>query len=292
MHQYLDAWSIRPVHISPLTSGTNNTSWLVQTEEGEEYVLRITPGRHNVSRILYEIQLLIKLAKQQLSFSLPVPLSTHTGEHLLHDGTALVALMRRLPGKGSGAPTERHHLPLVRAAGVALAQLDSALATLDLPAPEQTAFGDFAHAYPLVPDPLAALKRLPLEPEQSNRLRALLTDIMERTPGLYQRLPQQLLHRDYDPANILVQGNQVTAVLDFEFAGTDLRVLDLCVALSWWPVYLMGSEQEWEVIDAFGRAYTAHLPLHKDELLVPPDVLRLRDAASLIHRIGRYLAGL
>lgn len=84
----------------------------------------------------------------------------------------------------------------------------------------------------------------------------------------------------------------VTAVLDFEFAGKDVRMLDLCTALSWWPINLMGTGKEWEVIDAFGAAFVHDFPLNEEELQAIPAILRLRDAGSLIHRIGRYLAGL
>ncbi len=92
--------------------------------------------------------------------------------------------------------------------------------------------------------------------------------------------------------NILVDDQQVTAVLDFEFAGTDIRVLDLCVALSWRPVNPMGTGKEWDLIDAFGTAYMTHFPLSEGELLAIPDALRLRDATSLVHRMGRYFVGL
>jgi Ser/Thr protein kinase RdoA (MazF antagonist) len=115
---------------------------------------------------------------------------------------------------------------------------------------------------------------------------------LEKVPDLYRRLPQQLLHRDYDPSNILVDNQQVTAVLDFEFAGPDLRVLDVCVALSWWPVDLLGTGKEWDVIDALGISYVTHFPLSEQELLAFPDIWRLRDAISWVYRMGRYLAGL
>jgi len=69
-------------------------------------------------------------------------------------------------------------------------------------------------------------------------------------------------------------------------------VFDVCVAISWWPVRLMGTGREWALIDAFGRAYTATLPLTNEELLALPAALRMRDATSFVHRIGRYLAGL
>jgi homoserine kinase type II len=101
-----------------------------------------------------------------------------------------------------------------------------------------------------------------------------------------------LLHLDYGPANIFMEDQQVTAVFDFEFAGIDLRVMELCVALSWWPVGLMGTGKEWEIMDALATAYVAGFPLREEELHAIPTVLRLRDVGSLVHRMGRYFAGM
>jgi Ser/Thr protein kinase RdoA (MazF antagonist) len=84
----------------------------------------------------------------------------------------------------------------------------------------------------------------------------------------------------------------VTSVLDFEFAGRDIRVLDLCVALSWWPANLLGTGKEWDLIDTFGAAYTHQISLSEEELYAIPAVFRLRDATSLVYRMGRYLAGM
>ncbi len=49
---------------------------------------------------------------------------------------------------------------------------------------------------------------------------------------------------------------------------------------------------DWEVMDAFATAYVAGFPLSEEELRAIPEVLRLRDAGSLVHRMERYFAGL
>jgi Ser/Thr protein kinase RdoA (MazF antagonist) len=131
-----------------------------------------------------------------------------------------------------------------------------------------------------------------LPPEQARAVSRILTQAQHDWKTLSaQDLPQQVLHRDCGPGNVLMEDERVTAILDFEFAGVDLRVFDLCVAISWWPVRLMGTGQEWELIDSFGRAYSAYIPLTQEELLALPAALRMRDTTSLIYRIGRYIAG-
>jgi homoserine kinase type II len=236
--------------------------------------------------------------KQQMGNPIPLPLRATSGDIIVlfeqEKGTpALATLYPLLPGR----PPERNDPINASKAGSTLALLDSALEALpEIQPPDEfqplPTFGELAHWHPLVPDPLAAVGQLPIDREQSKQIRTLLTKVIESVGGLYARLPQQLLHRDCDPGNILMDDQHVTAVLDFEFAGTDIRVLDVCVGLSWWPIYLMGTGKEWELIDAFGTAYMTDFPLREEELLAMPDVLRLRDATSLVHRIGRYLAGL
>ena len=50
---------------------------------------------------------------------------------------------------------------------------------------------------------------------------------MTALPELYRSLLQQIVHRDFDASNVLMEGDRVTGVLDFEFAGSDLRAFDL-----------------------------------------------------------------
>ncbi|GAC1354948.1 MAG: hypothetical protein NVS4B11_16960 [Ktedonobacteraceae bacterium] len=85
------------------------------------------------------------------------------------------------------------------------------------------------------------MEQLPIDYEQAKQIRTFLSNVLENIPRLYAQLPQQLLHRDYDPGNILLDHQHVTAVLDFEFAGRDIRALDLCVALSWRSADLLGT---------------------------------------------------
>lgn len=294
----LAAWPIACYkEISLLQGGTNNGVWLIQTEDNNAYVLRLMPAQRNLERLHFEDRLLSALNALNLPFALPVLLRTRDGNAILRieDAQLFVTLTPRLSGETIAYPPERHDLALTRQAGRTLALLDEALASLpglDVPGQEMTNFGDLSHCHVLVPDPLAGVEKLPIAREEMRQLQASLDHIMECVGNLYAQLPQQLLHRDYDPGNILAHNGQITAVLDFEFAGVDLRVLDLCVALSWWPAQVMGTGQEWTIIDALGAAYVEHIPLSVAELQAIPDVLRLRDATSLVHRMGRYFAGL
>jgi Ser/Thr protein kinase RdoA (MazF antagonist) len=119
----------------------------------------------------------------------------------------------------------------------------------------------------------------------------LLEETQTLAPALYQSLPQQIIHRDYDQSNILMEGDSVTGVLDFEFCGYDLRILDLAYALSHWPDGLWNTGREWLVINAFGQGYLQRQKLALEELEVLPRVFRLRATTSLFFRLGRYAQG-
>ena len=293
------AWPIAgPWRLSPLSGGTNNLVWRAETADGERYVLRLFPDLSQLPRLRYEAALLSALSNENLPFRLPLLIRTHSGESVAFleqeaETLAFATLSPFLPGERP----DRNDPAIAPPAGAAMATLDNALADLPQiatpPGFERTfSYGGLLHGYAPVPDPLAAVERLPIERAKARQIQNMLASVLEKVPDLYARLPQQLLHLDYDPANIFMADRQVTAIFDFEFAGIDLRVMELCVALSWWPVNLMGTGKEWEIIDAFATAYVAGFPLSEEELLAIPEVLRLRDAGSLVHRMERYFAGL
>src|SRR5205085_7046303 len=84
------AWPIAgPWRLSPLSGGTNNLVWLVETADGERYVLRLFPDFSELPRLRYEGALLRALSNRNLPFRLPLPIRTHSGESVafLEEGT-------------------------------------------------------------------------------------------------------------------------------------------------------------------------------------------------------------
>jgi homoserine kinase type II len=295
-------WSVSgPWQVARMKGGTNSVIWRADAPDGRSYILRQLSDRTAIPRIRYETALLQALSQKGLPFRLPLPLQAKNGDIIVpfeqdNEAPAMAILYPLLPGSLDDLPPERHDPVRASHAGSALGLLDVALATLPaIPLPngfeEPSAFGELARVHPYVPDPLTIVERLPVDRERIRQIQAFLASVIESVPRLYSALPQHLLHRDYDPGNILME-QRVTSILDFEFAGRDIRILELCVALSWWPVRLMGTGQEWALMDAFATAYTQHITLSEDELLAIPEVLRLRDAVSFVHRVGRYLAGM
>ncbi|HEV2238428.1 MAG TPA: phosphotransferase [Ktedonobacterales bacterium] len=291
------AWPLpSPWRVTALAGGTNNVVERVETPAGR-FVLRRYGNHANPARLTFEHGVLASLAAQGLPFAVPLPRATATGATYAilagADGAPTLATLTPLI---PGAPPPRADVALARAAGEALARLDVALAKL--PPPDSgagltwRATGDLAHCHPLVPDPLAALAALPLAPEERERLGERYAWLLAHLPALYATLPRQLCHEDFDPSNVLVAAGRVSGVLDFEFCTRDLRVVDLTVPLTWWPVAVFGTGAEWPLIAALAAGYARQVALGVDEIAALPTLFLLRALSSLIHRLGRHRQGL
>ena len=297
LSQVAAEWSLpEPYRVRPLAHGTNNAVRLVETPAGS-YVLRVYGNHADAGRLRFEHAVLARLQAADLPFGLPVPIPTRSGALYTSiadgaDGALLATLTPFLPGE----PPDRADLVQARAGGAALGLLDVALAGIpstDLDgAVSWRSYGDLAHCHPLVHDPRAAILELPISENARERLAHSYDALTARIPSLYASLPRQLVHEDYAPDNLLMEGARVTGVLDFEFCARDVRVMDLTVALSWWPGDRFGTGDEWPILQAVAEGYARHITLTAREAAAIPTLYQLRAYTSLIHRLGRYRQGL
>ncbi|HLY32381.1 MAG TPA: phosphotransferase [Ktedonobacterales bacterium] len=296
----VDAWKLpRPLRIVPLTGGTNNLVFRVMASSGA-YVLSLAGNHASEGRLRFTQTVLTQLQTSKLPFAVPVCIPTAKGaltaQVELDGHITLATLTSLIPG---ATPRRGDDLAQTLACGEALGIVDAALALVVLTdeamareANSWRSSGDLARTHLLVPDPLEGINSLPVEEEIRQRLADSYVRLMERIPALYASLPQQLCHEDYDPSNVLVEGERVTGVLDWEFCSRDLRVMDVVVPLTWWPLEQFGSGDEWSIIHAFLRGYAQALRLTPEECEAIPLLFHLRAYTSLIHRLGRYRQGI
>ncbi len=284
-------WPIpEPWSILPTAQGVNNFTQVIETPTGS-YILRAYRSDRPLERIRYELNVLNSLQARDLPFQVPVPILTVTGELFAILSETVISLSLRLPG----SPPPNDHLEQAYAAGEALAELVEALGKLPVEVTSQAApfppSGNFETwaGIPIVPANL--LRKLPLAKEEQEQILAFMEETQASAPSLYQTLPRQIIHRDYDQSNILMEENSVTGILDFEFCGPDLRVLDLAYALSQWPSGLWNTGKEWAVIDAFGHGYFRQQQLTLAELEALPQIFRLRATTSTFFHLGRFAQG-
>jgi Ser/Thr protein kinase RdoA (MazF antagonist) len=174
-----------------------------------------------------------------------------------------------------------------RIAGRALAQLDRALGQLDLPVRSPATIRD---VHSLVPDPSEAIDELDLG-ARASPIQALLDHVDATHDAIAGSLPRQIIHGDFAFINVLVRDGKVTGLLDFEFAGPDLRAADLACAM-YITTVRAASDERWATLEALAAGYRRSLPLDPVEVAAIPDLMRRRSAFGLIHWIGRYRQGI
>lgn len=207
-----DSWGIHVSSCARITmSDSNALAWLA-TPYGP-MVAKWGTAPERFPRLAALAGLTTWLDEQHLPVSRPVP--TADGRVQLQiDGVSL-GLQRQIAGHLLETSSPRQ----VRAAGVALCRLHDALATYPevhrFPAPA-TAPGSLRARIEAWLE--AAPEHLP--PRGRHALWVLLQD------APYEALPVQLVHGDFRSANVLCDEHDVVAVIDFEEARFDHRVVE------------------------------------------------------------------
>lgn len=282
------SYAIRPTDV-----GFNNLTQFIDTPVSR-YVLRVYGNTCDPIRVQYELHVLSKLQGTNLPFAVPMPVITESGELFAripsNEGATIAALFSAIPG----VHPQRGVLSQSYPAGQALGHLVHALSTVDLGSQLGTnpPYGDLYRNHPLVPDPMKVPEQLPLDDYKRKRLTNLFTSLIDVVPGLYATLPKQIIHGDYVRANILIQNDEVSGILDFEFTCWDLRAMDVAIGLGGWPAGLWGTGREWDMLGEFYRGYASEQPLSALEIEALPTLMRLRRAASVLHLTGRCRQGL
>jgi homoserine kinase type II len=269
-----------PARLTSLTTGQNSLVYRVEDSAGAPSILRIYRNHSDLGWVQHETALLAALREAQLPFEVPTPLATRAGalvhqlqleDRILFD--SLAVLWKELPGAHPDPANEEQ----AHAAGAALALLDLALAAIDPASLSGRATPPYKELRwrASVPDDIEdILLQLPLPAHDTAELLSQLHVVEDQVPRLY------------DPSQVLMDGTRITAIIDFEFSRSDLRIAELAVPLALWPQDLFGTGAEWGVLEALGRGYTTHLPLLPEEVHALPLLFRLRSIGGLLRDIG------
>jgi homoserine kinase type II len=274
--------------------GSNNASWRAETAAGA-VVVRVYRNAGNLPHIEFEHALLEQLAHAGLSFKVPLPLRSRGGRTLesidIEGQKVQASVFEVIPGEH---PRDWTNLGWVRAAGTALGELDAAMAGIVMPAglTALPLYGHLDRVHWAVPKPEEAITTLPLDRSLTEAFQGFLARIRERMPRLYDTLPRQIIHSDLAGSNLLLQGERVTGILDFEFASPDLRAMDLTAAVGQMGLPPAADALDLDFVQALAEGYGEAVRLTSREVSAAPDLLLLRGAVSVIHRTGRRLEGL
>ena len=277
--ELLDHWALpRPRELSRASWGISNETWFVRSEAGE-HVLRLHAHKRTAA-IRFEHELLRRLATADLTFRTPTPLATEAGDTLATDVDSArpAALFRRIVGE---------HLDDEDAAGVAkaaaaFASLDMALAAIDRTDVAVPPFsGDLRTVHGAISD-LAQIEEI-----AGPRAREFAEAAAENAAVIYASLPTQLIHGDFSFGNVLVRAGRVRGVLDFEYAGRNVRAMELAGVLR--NVLTKGNrERLWRPALS---GYLRTLSLDPAELAALPALVLLQSAIILVWLSGRAVEG-
>jgi homoserine kinase type II len=275
----LDRWDLpRPREVVRSAFGMSNQTYFVSSAAGD-HVLRVYVAK-NLQSIRFEHEVLRRLVDADLPFRVPQPIPTSRGETVALDvdSARQCALFHRIPGE----PLDDADRVVVRRAAEAFARLDVALASIertDVPSPSFD--GDLRGMHPAVTD-LGQLDELIGGPG-----RAMVEAAAQAAGPIYTSLPTQLIHGDFGLGNVLVRSGRVRGIVDFEYAGRNVRAMELASGIAS-AVARPARESLWRPVV---RGYLSALRLDPTEIGALPALTVLHWAVIVVWWAGRSLEG-
>jgi homoserine kinase type II len=278
-------WGIPPWARFTAAHGTNNQTFVVRAGS-LRFVLRISQNL-TAAQVRAEHRLLARLRQAGLPFAVPEPVPMLTGDFVAQTAAGPATVTKWLPGSRPDLSDER----ALERFGLTIGQLSTELGRI----PREDAPHDWLtspHVHPEVPD-IAELCRELAGAGISSELTRLLTGFQQGTwlTGAGAGLPVQVVHGDVAASNVLAdeRTGEVTAVLDFEIAGADLRVQDLVVGLKQSGAL---DPPDWRRrAAALARGYCGARELTEAEAAAAPDLLLARATGTVVWRAGRWRRG-
>ncbi|WP_137681083.1 homoserine kinase [Aurantiacibacter suaedae] len=238
-----------------IAEGVSNSNWLIETSgkdgAGARFILTMYEKRIELSDLPFFLDLLDHLAAQ----GCPVPRTIHDREGASFrwlDGKA-VALIEFLPGVSVDHPTEGQAYSV----GAVLAEMH--LAAESYTQARANTLGPQTSAQVLAECGEAALAEI------DSALPATIARARELADAWPTDLPRAIIHSDLFPDNVLMRGDEVSALIDFYFACTDAMAYDLAVTHAAWSFSSDGRSYRAEIGHALVEGYESVRKLGKEE---------------------------
>lgn len=233
-----------------IQGGIENTNYFVTSQsdgQTQEWVLTLFE-RLNHAQLPFYLGLMHHLAQQGIP--VPDPVCNAQGQHLLTLADKPAALVNKLAGSSQLAPQATH----CAAMGEMLARMHLAARDYD---GDQPNLRGLPWWQAVVPDILPHL-----EDDQAQLLRAELAyQIHVHAGSSHAALPRGPVHADVFRDNVMFEGERLTGVFDFYFAGVDTWLFDLCVCINDWCADLETGVMDEARLRALLTAYETVRPL-------------------------------
>ena len=262
------------VSLRGIEGGIENTNYFLTTTQGE-YVLTLFE-RLRADQLPFYLYLMKHLAQK----GVPVPnpqADSKTGDILLQVEGKPAAIVNKLPGKSQLAPQVAHCQSL----GGVLAHMH--LAGQDYPRhqPNLRGLPWWNETVPVVLPHLDAANAELLRSE-------LAFQNHTAESSAYAALPRGPVHADLFRDNAMFDGEQLTGIFDFYFAGTDTFLFDLAVVINDWCIDLPTGALDNARAQALIAAYQAVRPLTAPERQLLNAMLRAGALRFWISRLWDF----
>jgi homoserine kinase type II len=249
--------------------GIENTNYYVDTTAGA-YVLTLFE-RLTAAELPFYLNLMKHLATRGIP--VPDPQADETGAILHTLEGKPTAVVNRLPGHHHLAPDNAH----AASVGAVLARMHLAGADFAERQPNLRGLAWWIETVPVVVPFVDAAQAQMLEDELAYQQQVAAS-------AAYATLPRGPIHADLFRDNVMFEGDALTGLFDFYFAGVDTLLFDIAVCLNDWCIDLDSGRLVEERAGAFVGAYDRVRPLDGTELRLLPALMR---AAALRFWISR-----
>lgn len=261
------------LHAEAVTQGTVQTNYFVQTMRGK-YVLRYYENR-TLESVRFESHLLAYLKEHH--YPCPAPYANTQGKHVdLHQGKPFV-VFEFLVGEHIQHPNAHHHGQLIQKA----AELHTLTRSYQPPYKEYRWNYDVDLCRSLARDAAAQL-----DTPDAHAKFAWLDDQLAQLQ-LPPNLPMGICHCDFHFSNVLFQGDQFAALLDFDDANYTYLLFDLVGLIEAWAWPHTADELDFERARAVVRTYERYRPLRTVERRHLFDVYGLSILIDCVWFFGR-----
>lgn len=256
-----------------IQGGIENTNYFVDAG-GRHYVLTIFE-RLTAEQLPFYLNLVSHLAAAGIA--VPRPMADAQGRILHEVAGKPAALMTRLAGQSQLAPQPVHCAQL----GAVLAQMHLAGQDFAMVQPNFRGLGWWNDTVPTVLPYLHAAQADLLVQEL-----AFQNAVAQSSD--YAALPRGPVHADLFRDNVMFEGERLSGVFDFYFAGVDTWLFDLAVALNDWCIDLQTGAFDAERVQALLAAYQSVRVLSAAEQTLLPAMLRAAALRFWISRLWDY----
>lgn len=181
---------------------------------GDKYIIKFSPNLGNVEK-----HISLSQAIESVGLSTAAPIKTLDGKFVVASGELYFYVTKRLEGKQLKASSLylEDYVSKARFVGEIIGQLSIALSKIDVITNQANI--------------LAGAKEwaIPTLAGKMNLPKSFIERYEKEFGEVYESLPQQIIHRDPNPGNIILCGDN-WGFLDFDLSERNVRIFDPCYA--------------------------------------------------------------